>query len=94
MDECVVCTSFDICVTCHFRWQVLKFVLAASTATRALFARLQQRSIILKSISLLDCLLEAHAAIVTTSESLGASLGSAAGPETQQVLQVSLHLQT
>ncbi|KAL0053110.1 hypothetical protein WJX82_000994 [Trebouxia sp. C0006] len=69
------------------RWQVLKFVLAASTATRALFARLQQRSIILKSITLLDCLLEAHAAIVTTSESLGASLGSAAGPETQQVLQ-------
>ncbi|KAL0034398.1 hypothetical protein WJX79_000220 [Trebouxia sp. C0005] len=69
------------------RWQVLKFVLAASTATRALFACLQQRSIILKSISLLDCLLEAHAAIVTTSESLGAALGNAAGSETQQVLQ-------
>lgn len=65
-------------------------MLAASIATRALFARLQQRSFILKSISLLDCLLEAHAAIVTTSESLGASLGNAAGPETQQVLQVRL----
>lgn len=85
--------SFNACVTCDFRWQVLKFVLAASTATRALFACLQQRSIILKSISLLDCLLEAHAAIVTTSESLGAALGNAAGSETQQVLQVSLYPQ-
>ncbi len=92
LDECVH-TTFNACVICDFRWQVLKFVLAASIATRALFARLQQRSIILKSISLLDCLLEAHAAIVTTSESLGASLGNAAGPETQQVLQVSLHQQ-
>ena len=91
LDECVGSHQFNAWVTCDFRWQVLRFVLAASTATRTLFARLQQRSIILKSISLLDCLLEAHAAVVTTSESLGASLGNAAGPETQQVLQVSLY---
>ena len=62
--------------------------MAASNATRALFARLQQRTAVLKSISLLDCLLAAHAAIVSTSESLGAAMGNAGGPETQQVLQV------
>ena len=55
---------------------------------RALFARLQQRSALLKSISLLDCLLAAHAAIVSTSESLAAGMGNAGGPEAQQVLQV------
>lgn len=75
-------------VILQFRWQVQKFVLAGSVATRALFTRLQQRNTILKSISLLDCLLAAHAAIVTTSECLGAALGNAGGPETQQVLQV------
>ncbi|KAL3150414.1 hypothetical protein ABBQ32_000252 [Trebouxia sp. C0010 RCD-2024] len=69
------------------RWQVLNFVTAASNAIRALFARLQQRTALLKSISLLDCLLGAHAALVCTSESLGASMGNAGGPETQQVLQ-------
>lgn len=73
---------------CKFRWQVLKFVLAACNATRALFARLQQRSALLKSISLLDCLLAAHAASVSTSESLAAAMGNAGGPEAQQVLQV------
>lgn len=62
--------------------------MAASNATRALFARLQQRTALLKSISLLDCLLAAHAALVSTSESLGASMGHAGGPETQQGLQV------
>lgn len=66
--------------------------MAASNATRALFARLQQRTAVLKSISLLDCLLAAHAAIVSTSESLGAAMGSAGGPETQQVLQVCVQL--
>lgn len=65
--------------------------MAASNATRALFARLQQRTAVLKSISLLDCLLAAHAAIVSTSESLGAAMGNAGGPETQQVLQVCMH---
>ena len=65
--------------------------MAASNASRALFARLQQRTAVLKSISLLDCLLAAHAAIVSTSESLGAAMGNAGGPETQQVLQVCMH---
>ena len=69
----------------------MKFVMAASNATRALFARLQQRTAVLKSISLLDCLLAVHAAIVSTSECLAAAMGNAGGPETQQVLQVCMH---
>ena len=70
------------------RWQVVKFVLAVSNVIRALFARLQQRNTHLNSISLLDCLLAAHAAGSTSSESLAAAVGNAPAPDTQCILQV------
>ena len=70
------------------RWQVVKFVLAVSNAIRALFARLQQRNTHLNSISLLDCLLAAHAAVSTSSESLAAAVGNAPASDTQCILQV------
>lgn len=70
------------------RWQVVKFVLAVSHVIRALFARLQQRNTHLNSISLLDCLLAAHAAVSTSSESLAAAVGNAPAPDTQCILQV------
>lgn len=66
----------------------MKFVLAASSTIRALFARLQQRNTHLHSISLLDCLLAAHATITTSSDSLAAAVGNAPAPDMQCILQV------